>query len=221
MLVAERTRELVTRNSQLEATLKTNEDLIREVHHRVRNNLQIIISLMDMRTTHAGTSTEDDFCQATQRRIASISLVHELLFSSDFLESLSVLELLEFLANNVCEMSSYGTSRVDLRADSIDRHISLGIAMPLGLIVSEIISNSLHYAHKSSNPGVTTIWTSVSGDSLTLRISDDGEGFPSEFSAHGSANLGLRLVEALTEQIKGTCKFYNEGGAVFEITFPV
>jgi two-component sensor histidine kinase len=221
ILIENRTSELMDKNEQLQTSLETNNDLIREVHHRVKNNLQIIISLMNMQQDYSLTGRSGDFCINMQRRITSISLVHELLFSSEYVESLSSKKLLELMSYRVCEMSDYGANEIEVDPDSVDQQISLEKAIPLGLIISEIIANSLQYAHKEAVTCTTVISLFRQNDSLILTIKDNGAGFPDNFIPSESMGLGIQLVMVLVEQIKGKINFYNRNGAVTEIFFPV
>ena len=221
ILIKNRTSELMTKNEQLQMSLETNNDLIREVHHRVKNNLQIIISLMNMQQDYSESRRQGEFCINMQRRITSISLVHELLFSSEYIESLSSKKLLELMSYRVCEMSDYGANKIEVDPDSIDQQISLDMAIPLGLMISEIIANSLQYAHIGTETCTTVISLFRQNNSMILTIKDNGVGFPDNFVPAESSGLGIQLVTVLVEQIKGKMNFYNRNGAVSEIIFPV
>ena len=221
ILIENRTLELMDKNEQLQTSLKTNNDLIREVHHRVKNSLQIIISLMGMQHDYSLSDRRGDFCINMQRKITSISLVHELLFSSEYIESLSSKKLLELMSYRICEMLDYGANEIKVDPDSVDQQISLELAIPLGLIISEIIANSFQYAHKEGDACTTTISLLRQNNSMLLTIKDDGAGFPYDFVPAESGGLGLQLVTVLVDQIKGKIHFYNRDGAVTEIIFPV
>ena len=218
-LVLERTTELEMRNKDLEKALATNNELVREVYHRVKNNLQIIISLINMQKNGDMWCSNDDFCLDMQRRIVSISLVHELLFSSEYLESLSSKKLLELMADRIGELMSYGSTVIEIAPDSLDVQLRLNIAMPIGMILSELLSNSLRYAHNEGVTSLISIRITKDGDWMVLSVSDDGIGYPDDFKPDESVSLGLHLVMALTEQIHGHMKFYNKNGANSELYF--
>ncbi|MBN2873450.1 MAG: PhnD/SsuA/transferrin family substrate-binding protein, partial [Spirochaetales bacterium] len=220
-LIEARTSALVVANDGLRALITKNEELLRELHHRVSNNFQIIISMLNMHLNGVGGASGEDLCRSMQRRIASMSLVHELLVGSEFLESLRLRSLMELLASRVCEMMSYGSCRVTVHPDSVDCQIGLGMAMPLGLIISELISNALRYAHSGDTPGLIHLKAKQSDDAIVLTTADDGDGFPEGFDVSVSGHLGLIMVEALVKQIDGTWRFYNDGGAVCEVRFPL
>ncbi|MCK5152723.1 MAG: PhnD/SsuA/transferrin family substrate-binding protein [Spirochaetales bacterium] len=220
-LIGNRTEELLNKNIQLEKTLETNTSLIREVHHRVKNNLQIIISLMNMQQNIPGINSGRNFCLNMQRRISSISLVHELLFSSEYLESLSTKKLLDLMSYRICEISNYGANEIRVNQDSNDEQITLDIAIPLGLIISEVIANSLQYAKREKAVCTTTVSLFRNNGSMTLTIEDNGIGFPENFIPEESGGLGLQLVGVLVEQIHGKVNYYNKNGAVTEIIFPI
>ncbi|MCK5200446.1 MAG: sensor histidine kinase, partial [Spirochaetales bacterium] len=103
----------------------------------------------------------------------------------------------------------------------VDQQISLEIAIPLGLIISEIIANSLKYAHKEAGTCTTFISLLRQNDSMILTVKDNGAGFPDDFDPSESSGLGIQLITVLVEQIKGKINFYNKNGAVTEIFFPV
>jgi len=221
ILIEKRTEELLVKNEQLQKTLQTNNDLIREVHHRVKNNLQIIISLMNMQQNSSLENINIEFCTNMQRRITTISLVHELLFSSDYVESLSTKKLLELMSYRICELSEYGSSEIKVAEDSVDLQISLETAIPLGLVISELIANSLQFAKRGTKHSTTVISMFQDHESLRLTIEDNGQGFPDNFIPEQSDGLGLQLVRILVDQIKGEINFHNRNGAVIEIIFPI
>ena len=221
ILIEKRTLELLNKNEQLQTSLNTNNELIKEVHHRVKNNLQIIISLMNMQQNNSLEDINTEFCSNMQRRISSISLVHELLFSSEYVESLSSRKLLELMSYRICELSQYGSSEIKVTEDSVDIQISLELAIPLGLIISEIIANSLQFAKTTLGTSITTMSLFKQNNSLILTIKDNGRGFPDNFIPEQSEGLGLQLVRILVDQINGKISFHNKNGAVTEIIFPI
>ncbi len=221
ILIEKRTAELMDKNNQLQISLETNNTLIKEIHHRVKNNLQIIISLINMQQDSRQSNNDSSFCANMERRITSISLVHELIFSSDYVESLSSRKLLELMSQRICEMTYYGSSKIKVDPDSADQQIKLDIAIPLGLILSELIANSLQYAHQKTGPCIIILSLFQHDNSLTLVLKDDGEGFPDNFNSEKSRGLGMQLITILTEQINGKINFYNKNGATTELIFPI
>ncbi len=233
--VMERTAELARTNDsliaeisqrtaaedQLKQSLHEKEILIKEIHHRVKNNLQIIVSLLYLQAKKTSDPGSADALIDSQTRVKSMSLVHENLYQSGDLASINFEGYLRNLIKNL--MVSYGieNNRVVTRLDVKDLPITINTAIPLGLIMNELVSNSLKYAFLPGQPGEIAITGSVSGGNLVITMKDNGRGIPADFDWRHTQSLGLNLVLMLTRQLKGTVELSRESGTVFTLTFPV
>ena len=196
--------------SELSKALQQNEMLLREVHHRVKNNLQIVASLIRLQPGPPEAKTE------MARRIAAMSAVHEQLYLSDQIGRLDVGDYLRKLVDNLAE--TYGRrTAVTYDLDRIGAEIEL--ALPLGLVVSEITSNAFKHAFPDGRVASLTVELKRQDeDQARLRISDNGVGFDPDQQDSG---LGLRLLQAFSQQLNATYGFHIDNGTTLELTFPL
>jgi two-component system, sensor histidine kinase PdtaS len=196
--------------SELSQALRQNEMLLREVHHRVKNNLQIVASLIRLQPGPSEAKVE------MARRIAAMSAVHEQLYLSDQIGRIDVGEYLRKLVDSLAETYG-GKATIDYDLDDIGAEIEL--ALPLGLVVSEITSNAFKHAFPDGRPASLTVELKrQADDQARLRISDNGVGFDPEQQDGG---LGLRLLQAFSQQLNATYSFHIEHGTTLELTFPL
>jgi len=233
--VIERTAELALANQtlvseiaqrslaeeRLQASVTEKDVLIKEIHHRVKNNLQVIISLLYLQEK----KTPDPVCSAalmdSQTRIKSMALIHENLYKSGDLTSIDFDRYLRNLAGNL--MVAYGVDRAGIRVttDARDLIVAITTAIPLGLIANELISNALKYAFTGTGHGGEIVLTGKKDENgITLVIRDNGKGIPEDFDWENAESLGFNLVIMLTRQLKGTVRLSRENGTEFTITVP-
>ncbi|QHN08063.1 histidine kinase dimerization/phosphoacceptor domain -containing protein [Methanothermobacter sp. THM-2] len=199
------------------SALRERETLIREIHHRVKNNLQIISSLLNMQKPYIRDAEDLRIFEESQTRIKSMAMIHENLYHS---ETLSEINMSNYFSRLVTEiLSTYGASGIvsDIRVDDLSLDIEL--AVPLALIVSELVTNSVKYAFPDGKGRIIISFNFRDGVYL-LNYRDTGRGVPEDFSSGSSDSLGMTLVRALVGQLDGELETFNEGGAVSRITFP-
>ena len=208
--------------ARLEWALAEKTVLLKEVHHRVKNNLAVIAGLLGMQADAISDSRAGIALAESQQRVASMALIHEYLYSTEHLDRVNFGKYIDELAHELC--STYALQpeliRVVLEAEDID----LGVhrAIPCGLILNELFSNALKYAFPEGRSGTVTVQFSrlESGD-LTLSVSDDGVGIPAGMDWENSQSVGLRVVRILARQIDGRLTLSRTGGGTtFEIVFP-
>lgn len=196
--------------SELSQALRQNEMLLREVHHRVKNNLQIVASLIRLQPGPPEAKTE------MARRIAAMSAVHEQLYLSDQIGRIDVGDYLRKLVDNLAE--TYGR-RADIGYDLDAIGAEIELALPLGLVVSEITSNAFKHAFPDGRPARLNVELKRQEEGQArLRISDNGVGFDPQQQDGG---LGLRLLQAFSQQLNATYGFHMDGGATLELIFPL
>ena len=204
--------------NKIKKSLREKEILLREIHHRVKNNLQIISTLLELQCDQIKDEEVMELYRESENRIQSIALIHENLYQSDDLASIQIDEYINNLLNDL--MNSYGIeSSVNLNID-VDK-ITLGIetAIPCGLIINELVSNSLKYAFPNGTSGNIYLSLKEKDDgTFKLLISDDGSAFPSDFEEKKNRTLGLQLVNNLVKQLDGDLDF-NKEKKEFKINF--
>jgi len=212
---------------ELKASVKEKEILLKEIHHRVKNNLQIIHSLLSMQSRRIKDDEVLDELNDSQSRVKAMSLIHEKLYQSG---NLSVVDLSTYIKNlSKYLLRSYETgSKIKLKISANDVLLPIDKAIPCGLILNELISNSLKHAFPHGKEGEIRIsvcsdnisGTSPESFSYTLIISNNGVQFPKELDFRRTKSLGLQLVCSLTKQLKGTIELDRSSGTEFRITFP-
>lgn len=206
------------RTDQLEASLREKEVLLREIHHRVKNNLQVISSLFRLQSKHSGNERLDEILQEAQSRIEAISLVHEQLYQSN---ELARIEIAKYLNSLIAKLAAvHGLKRRQI-ITKIDKgiHMTLDSAIPVGLIVHELVTNSLKHSAACKSEARVTITFSAFDGTCELLIADRGTGLPVSLDPFNSYTMGLRLVQILAKQIRGKMSIKQQGGSEFRITF--
>ena len=206
---------------QLKASLKEKEVLLKEIHHRVKNNLQIISSLLKLQSTYIKDSQIQGLFKDSQNRIRSMALIHEKLYKSKDLSKIDFAEYIRDLTVNLLRSYNAKTQNVQLKTTVNDIKLNIDTAIPCGLIINELISNSLKHAFTSASidSELNISIYSNNDDTFTLIVSDNGVGLPPDLDFQNTDSLGLELVCTLTEQLEGTIELEGGGGTTFKITF--
>ena len=208
--------------SELQASLQEKKMLLKEIHHRVKNNLQIIASLLDLQSDLLTDPQVLSAFTESQNRIRSMALIHEQLYQSADLMRIDFGKYINDLVYslfNAYESHSYGIIST-IEVDEIP--LNVDAAIPCGLILNELVSNCLKHAFPSRHHGEIHITLRPEKDGqLTLIVRDDGTGFPDNLDFRETESLGLQLVCILTDQLKGSITLNRNRGTVFQITFPV
>ncbi|MBT3380405.1 MAG: response regulator [Lentisphaerae bacterium] len=205
--------------AELKESLTEKDVLLREIHHRVKNNLGVIDSLLRLQLDHVTDQQAVDVLQESRNRIKSMWLIHRALYQSDKLSSVDFSEYIRHLVEELFATYNSSPDRVRLVLDLEDVSLDIDRAIPCGLIVNELISNALKYAYPSDDSGDVRLSMRPVGDGLELVVSDDGVGLPEDFEFERAASLGLRLVSLLTRQLKGELDVRREAGTLFKIVF--
>jgi PAS domain S-box-containing protein len=219
--VAERTAELRALNTRLAASLQEKEVLLKEIHHRVKNNLQVVLSLLSMQSATVQHPAVHDFVRESERRIQAMALVHETLYQGSDVAQVPLAEYVEALSQQLARSYGVDPGRLVLRSQVEGLVVPLDTAIPCGLMLSELLSNGLKHAFPGGGVGDVTVTLTHHGDHLTLRVSDNGCGFPDDLDFRTIESFGLQLVCALTEQLQGTIALERDGGTAFTVTFPL
>ncbi len=211
-----RQAEEALRNSLLE-----KESLLKEVHHRVKNNLQVISSLLKLQARKIHNPEVHEVLRDTQNRVRSMALLHETLYRSGDLAKVRFPQYVKNVCSHVARSYGAGAENVRLRHEIVDVTLDLDLAIPAGLIINELVSNALKHAFPSDSTGEILVeLRSEPEGRLVLRVSDDGVGLPPAMDPGTTETLGLLLVRNLARQLDGRMSVTSEHGTVFEIAFP-
>jgi two-component sensor histidine kinase len=229
VVVAHDVSQRVEANRQLRATLKEKEVLLQEVHHRVKNNLQLVSSLLDMQSMTTQEPEPLSILQDSRNRVKAMALVHETLYQAADLAIVDVAGYLQGIVRNLVGIYRDGTQLVPVDVQIEEGNLDLDTAIICGLIVNELVSNALKYAfpydrqelrptdHKDE---IAVLFRQQAADLLELSVRDNGIGIPDDIDLDHARSLGLRLVNMLTQQLQGTVQLDRNGGTLFRISFP-
>lgn len=223
--IAERHRvegALRVSTEQLRASLIEKEVLLKEIHHRVKNNLQIISSLLNLQTDYIHDQRDLEIFKVSQNRIESMALIHEKLYQSKDLARIEFCEYIQDLVSSLVCSYEVNSSKVDLKVNIEQVLLGLDLAIPCGLIINELVLNSLKHAFPEGRSGEICIEFYVeSDDRIALIISDNGIGFPQGIDFRNTESLGLQLVNSLMNQIGGTIELNATQGTEFKMKLPM
>jgi len=218
--VRERAGELVEVNRKLSASLAEKEVLLREIHHRVKNNLQVVSALLQLQAAQCPERKVQVMFEESQQRVRSMALVHERLYRSHDLARVNFGDYLRSLCESL--RLSYRAVDVDIRVESEHADLALDQAIPCGLLVNELVSNCFKHAFPEGGGGRIRIGLDpieARAGMICLRVQDNGVGLPS--GVKGADSFGLRLVDALVEQLHGSLAMTNGDGTTVEVIFPL
>ena len=205
---------------QLRASLGEKEILLKEIHHRVKNNLQIIYSLLSLQSDHILDERTLELFNDSKHRVRSMALIHEKLYLSADLARIGFGEYIHALTSDLLSSYSLSPAVVDLKTHISDVHLSVDTAIPCGLLVNELFTNCLKYAFSDGQEGEINIELQKNGgEEFSLVIGDNGIGLPEEMDFRNTESLGLQLVNSLAAQLNGAVELDSTHGMVSTVTF--
>lgn len=205
---------------QIKKSLEEKEILLKEIHHRVKNNMQIISSLLRLQAANVKDEKILEVFNEIHGRIRSMSLLYEMLYQSKDLARVNFSEYIKRLTSHLISMNQPKVTVSSLKIDVSDVHLDIKSAIPCGLIITELISNSLKHAFPNGRKGEIAIEMHPNkGEKYKLVVSDNGVGFPQDLDFRQTKSLGMRLVVDLVNQLKGTIELRREKGTEFRIEF--
>jgi len=209
--------EILIQSKEQEKTLREKNVLLQEVHHRVKNNFQMISSLLRLQATEMNDEKVQFAIEESINRLHSISLIHQKLYIKEDFHSISFKSYYESLIEQI-QNSFVSKAKINIETQIGDFNIAIDNAVPLGLIVNEIISNSYKHAFIGKAKGQIVAVIKKEKNVVKLKLSDNGVGLPEKFEAF-EKSFGATLITLLVEQVEGKINYYNDNGAVFEIEF--
>ncbi len=220
LLLELKNKQIETRNDIINKSLEEKDLLIKEVHHRVKNNLQIISSLLKLQSGKTHNPEILNSLKEAQDRINSMALLHQLLYRNNEVTRLMFNEYLSGLIQQISSSFSMTNKNITVESRLTELELDLDTAIPLGLITNELMSNAYKHAFSETEGGSITVELSkLFKNTYQLKISDNGKGLPGNFDINNLHSLGLDIVSILADQISAELKVYNDKGANFEIHF--
>ena len=217
--LSESVEQLRAKEETLQQSLAEKDVLLREIHHRVKNNLQIISSLLNMQANNLDDEAAAAQLRDSERRVVSMALIHEHLYGNDKMSSIDFADYVGKLVPMV--VASIGErEQISYRLETEQTILTVEQAIPCSLILNELVTNALKYAHPVATKGEITVTLRSEGRFVTLRVADDGVGLPAAFDLMKTKTLGLQIINILTKQLSGTLDVDGSKGAAFTIQFP-
>ena len=208
---------IAERTATINASLQEKVVLLREIHHRVKNNLQIVISLLNLQSRQIPDENVIKILQESQNRIRVMALVHEKLYRSDDISHIILSEYIRNLVTILLDFYVLDRKLVTAKVEMKDITLNIDTAIPIGLMINELVSNSLKHAFPEGRTGEIAISVQKVDHILTIVYRDNGVGIPEGFDWRNAPSLGLRLVISLVEQLSGTIELNRNQGTEFTI----
>ncbi len=219
VIVARDITERKQAEKQINISLKEKEVLLKEIHHRVKNNMQIISSLLNLQSFYIDDKESFEVFKESQNRIKSMALIHEKLYQSKDLTEIDFAEYISNLVFNLFKSYSVNSKIIKRSINVEDALFDIDTSIPCGLIINELVSNSLKYAFPDGQRGEIKIDLRLDNGKSILTVSDNGIGLPEDVDFQNTGSLGLRLVKILVNQINGELHINKSEGTSFTIEF--
>jgi len=206
-------KQLLQKNKIIENALDERGILLKEIHHRVKNNLQIISSLLSLQSGYGNSISTEELVKQSESRIKSMALIHEKLYQTENFKEIDLNEYLQSFLEQLSEILFFKEKNIEYVINVETIHIEIDKLVPLGLIVNELITNTVKHAFKNKANGIITITGKHVDENYTLSIKDNGEGMPLGFSLDKSKSLGIRLIKGLVNQIQAKIAIQSVPGS--------
>lgn len=211
-----------TSQERIVQSLREKEILLKEVHHRVKNNMQVISSILNLQSSYVSDEYALGLLKESQNRIKTMAYIHESLYQNKTFATIDFADYISTLSGNIIQSYAVNSDRVKLLLNTEIVMLNLDVSIPAGLIINELVTNSIKHAFSDGKSGFLSINLKCQNNVVILTVADNGKGLPEHFDHRNTNSLGLQLVNTLTEQIDGTVEFKhrNGGGTEVTVTFP-
>jgi len=193
--------------------------LLKEIHHRVKNNLMIISNLLYLQSSYIKDKESQDIFKESQNRARSMALIHERLYQSADLKRMDFGDYIRSLSTELLHTYEVDPGLIKLKINVEDIFLDINTTIPLGLIVNELVTNSLKHAFPEGNSGEINVDFHQIDDHYEFTVKDNGVGFPEDLDFQNTDSLGMQIVNSLTDQIDGEIELDNNNGTEFKISF--
>lgn len=219
-IIQNRNKAINKKNGDLEGLIEEKEWLNKEIHHRVKNNLQIVISLLNTQSNYLKEGTAFDSVTDSRNRMQAMSLIHQKLYLPQGNDYIDIVNYINELVNHLQE-SYHSNHKINLQTEIDSQYVGVAQATPLGLILNEAISNIIKYAYPTNKNGTISIsLKNINDNDCMLQVSDDGVGLPIDFNIKNNDSLGLSLIKGLSKQLGGTFELISDVGVRINVVFP-
>ncbi len=191
--------------------------LMKEIHHRVKNNLQVISSLLDLQSMTIADNQASEAVKEGKNRVQSMALIHQNLYSEGNIKGIKTKDYISNLLQSLCDSYNITNDKVKIKTDIDDLNLDVDTMIPLGLVLNELVSNSLKYAFKDGRQGELSIILKEKAQHLLLKVSDNGTGYPDGLNVKESKSFGMKMIRAFAQKLKAKLDVYNHNGAVVEM----
>jgi PAS domain S-box-containing protein len=205
---------------KIQASLLEKETMLKEIQHRVKNNLQVISSLLGLQSSYIQDEKSREIFKESQDRISTMAKIHTMLYQSEDMSRVDFGGFIRDLVGRLQQFYGIAGSPVKIHVNVSDVSLTIETSIPCGLILNELVSNALKHAFPEGNGGEVNISMTTAGDRVVLTVQDNGIGFPEAVDFHNTKSLGFGLVNLLVGQINGIIELQVEGGTTFTTTFP-
>lgn len=193
------------------------EVLMQEIHHRVKNNLQVVSSLLDLQSHSISNVQAHEAVKEGKNRVQSMALIHQNLYSEGNIKSIKLKEYVTNLVQTLSDSYNINSNKVKINLDIADLNLDVDTMIPLGLLLNELISNSFKYAFKQIKNGELSILLLEKTNQLHLKVQDNGHGFPADLNLNSGKSFGMKMIRAFAQKLKAKLEIYNSNGAVIEM----
>ena len=208
---------LENKNQLIQTSLEEKEILLREIHHRVKNNLQVISSLLSLQSQHVSDKQIQDAIKEGRNRVSSMAMIHQNLYQTDNLTGIEIGEYIERLTQSLFDSYNISPDRIHLQTNIPSLQLDVDTVIPLGLILNELISNALKYAFPDDRNGQIEVQVQEAENQLQLTVADNGVGMPEDFSPQQASTMGYQLIQAFVAKLKGKLEILQEGGTTVRL----
>tara|TARA_B100001765_G_C19499806_1_gene338692 strand:- start:692 stop:1531 length:840 start_codon:yes stop_codon:yes gene_type:complete len=215
-------RSLFLSKEEIEIKIKEKENLLSEVHHRVKNNLQTVSSLLNLQSRNTKNDKVKELTKSSQNRVLSMAIIHEMLYLKQNISRIDFRSYVQGLTDYLIKSANADKKNIEVQIDIPDIQLGIDTAIPLGLLINEAFTNSIKYAFNEKNKGLVDIELKRTDnpEEYKLRISDNGTGFTKQVNIKKTKSLGLKLIHNLARQLHGSARRLNTGhGTGYEIIF--
>jgi PAS domain S-box-containing protein len=203
----------------LRTSLNEKEILLKEVHHRVKNNMQVISSLLSLQSSHVKDKFDAELFHESQMRVKSMAIVHERLYRSPDLSSIEFGDYVQAIVDEL--LHSYRRSGIEFQTTIERVRFGVDTAIPCGLLINELVTNAIKHAFPDGREGHVRISATRDAGRVTVSVSDNGVGLPEGFDFAGESTLGVTIIRALAEQLEGTLSIERSDGTLITVSFPM
>ena len=210
-------KQISSQNLLIEQSLREKEALIKEIHHRVKNNLQIISSMLNLQIGKVGNESTETILKDAQQRVNAISLTHQMLYQKDNISTISLGDYVENLVSQIERTVFSKNIHLTVHINSHDRKINIDTAIPLGLMINEILTNAYKHAFSENEKGTVSVSLIDIANECLLTLKDNGKGLPENFENINHTSMGMELIHILAEQLDANLKIEKNNGTIFII----